>query len=113
MPSVVEALPVLDTGVGVYSADEPISMTIRSTKRRVCIVRVVCRGELVGVKTMEIGMGDTAVSVPIQDRAAGVIRVTVLDAEGMTATPLVELWCFQGSSNESLRSSTSSLVFAS
>lgn len=90
LPSVVEALPVLDTGAGVFAAHEPISMTIRSTKRRSCIVRLVCRGELVGVKTTEIGIGDTDLTVPIQDRAAGVIRVTVLDAESETATPLVE-----------------------
>ncbi|WP_182869191.1 MG2 domain-containing protein [Rhodopirellula sp. JC639] len=90
LPSVVDALPVLDTGDGVFAPGEPISMTIRSTKRRSCIVRIVCRGELVGVSTTEIGIGDTAVTVPIQDRAAGVIRVTVLDAEGETATPLVE-----------------------
>ncbi|QDV86007.1 MG2 domain-containing protein [Planctomycetes bacterium TBK1r] len=90
LPSVVEALPVLDTGDGVFDPGEPISMTLRSTKRRPCIVRVVCRGELVGVKTTEIGIGDTSVTVPIQDRAAGVIRVTVLDASGETATPLVE-----------------------
>ncbi|QDV40529.1 A-macroglobulin complement component [Stieleria neptunia] len=90
LPSVVEALPVLDTGGGVFEPGDPISMTVRSTKRRSCIVRVVCRGELVGVKTTELGIGDTSVSVPIQDRAAGVIRVTVLDAAGETATPLVE-----------------------
>ena len=90
LPSVVEALPVLDTGAGVYAADEPIALTLRSTKRRACIIRVVCRGELVGIKTTEIGIGDTELSIPIQDRAAGVIRVTVLDAEGETATPLVE-----------------------
>ncbi|MCA9137224.1 MAG: hypothetical protein KDB00_10705 [Planctomycetales bacterium] len=90
LPSVVEALPVLDAGEGVFEPDEPISMTIRSTKRRHCIVRVVCRGELVGVKAMEMGMGDTAVSVPIQKRASGVLRVTVLDSEGQMATPLVE-----------------------
>lgn len=90
LPSVVEALPVLDTGIGVFESGQPIAMTIRSTKRRQCIVRVVCRGELVGIKTLEIGMGDTDLSVPIQKRAAGVIRVTVLDAEGQMATPLVE-----------------------
>ncbi|QEG02666.1 A-macroglobulin complement component [Stieleria maiorica] len=90
LPSVVEALPVLDTGDGVFAPGEPISMTIRSTKRRSCLVRLVCRGELVGVSTAEIGIGDTNVTVPIQDRAAGVIRVTVLDSQGETATPLVE-----------------------
>ncbi|MCO8122456.1 MG2 domain-containing protein [Stieleria sp. TO1_6] len=90
LPSVVEALPVLDAGPGVYAAGQPIQITLHSTKRRQVIVRAVCRGELVGVKTIDLGLGETAVSVPIQDRAAGVIRVTVLDTEGDTALPLVE-----------------------
>ena len=90
LPSVVEALPVLDCGGGVFAAGEPISMTVRNTKKRSCIIRLVCRGELVGVQTVDFGLGDTAISIPIQDRAAGVIRVTILDAEGETATPLVE-----------------------
>lgn len=90
LPSVVEALPVMDTGIGVFDEGEPIKLTIRSTKRRQCILRSVCRGELVGIKTIEIGLGETDVTLPVQDRAAGVIRVTVLDAESEIATPLVE-----------------------
>ena len=90
LPSVVEAKPVLDSGTGVFEADQPIAITIRSTKRQRCIVRSVCRGELVGVETVELGLGDTNLELSIQERAKGVIRVTVLDAEGEVATPLVE-----------------------
>ena len=90
LPSVVEALPVLDTHLGVFDAGAPLEMTVRSTKRRQCIIRAVCRGEMVGAQTLELGIGDNDVVLPIQERTAGVVRVTVLDAESAVAEPLVE-----------------------
>ncbi|KAA5542246.1 hypothetical protein FYK55_15705 [Roseiconus nitratireducens] len=92
LPSVVEALPVLHTGSGVFEASEPLQMTVRSTKRRRVLARAVCRGELVGAQSVELGIGDNEVQVSLQERAHGVIRVTLLDLEtdSKTATPLVE-----------------------
>lgn len=90
LPSVVEALPVMHTGGSVFESGEPIRLTLRSTKRRQCLIRAVCRGELIGVQAMELSIGDNAIRLPVQDRAAGVIRLTVLDAQGPTAQPLVE-----------------------
>ncbi|MDM4013831.1 MG2 domain-containing protein [Roseiconus lacunae] len=92
LPTVVDDMPVLETGEGVFDAGEPITMTIRTLKRRQCLIRAVCRGELVGLQSVEVGIGDHELVVPIQDRATGVIRVTVLetDSESMSTTPLVE-----------------------
>ncbi|MEO1528251.1 MAG: MG2 domain-containing protein, partial [Planctomycetota bacterium] len=90
LPSPVDNRPVMDTGSGVYEADEPILMTLRETRPRKVLVRAVCRGELVGVQPIDLRIGETEVMLPIKESAEGVIRVTVLEAEGETATPLVE-----------------------
>ncbi|MCC9600827.1 hypothetical protein LOC67_09640 [Stieleria sp. JC731] len=92
LPSVVDDKPVLNTGSGVFEADEPISISVHTLKRRQCMVRAVCRGELVGLKSVDVSMGENQITIPVQDRAAGVIRLTVLevDTDSETTVPLVE-----------------------
>ncbi|OYP35040.1 MG2 domain-containing protein [Rhodopirellula sp. MGV] len=92
LPTAVEDKPVMETGSGVFASGESIAVSIRSLQQRRCVVRAVCRGELIGVKTIDLDVGETNVIVPVQERASGVIRVTVLEAdtENESTTPLVE-----------------------
>jgi hypothetical protein len=90
LPSVVEDLPVIDTGNGVFDSGQPLQITVRSNQSRRVLIRSVCRGELVGVQETVLNVGDNELTLPVKESAAGVIRVTVLDAEGDSATPLVE-----------------------
>ncbi len=95
LPTVVKSLPVLETGVGVFDFDAPLKMNIRNAKPISAIVRAVCRGQLVGEKQLDFKPGSTAVTIPIRKDAAGVIRVTVLDATATPAQPLVERLVFR------------------
>ncbi|TWU54535.1 A-macroglobulin complement component [Rubripirellula tenax] len=90
LPTVVKDLPVIDTGFGVYEADSPIEMTIRSSLDRNVIVRSVCRGKRVGEQSVSLRSGDNPLTMEVTNDAGGVIRVTVLDAATLPAKPLVE-----------------------
>lgn len=90
LPSVVKDLPIIDTGRGVYEPRQPLDLVIRSNKERSIVVRAVCRGRLVGERTMEITDLETPLSVPLADDAGGVIRLTVYDTDVTPAKPLVE-----------------------
>ncbi|MEL6106466.1 MAG: MG2 domain-containing protein, partial [Planctomycetota bacterium] len=90
LPSPTDNRPVMETGVGVFDAEDPVVLTIRETRRRDVLVRAVCRGELVGVQPVKLGIGETEIILPIKESAMGVIRVTVLDTKDNVATPLVE-----------------------
>ncbi len=89
LPSVVKDLPVMDTGVGVLEADQPLAMMIRSVAKKAVKVQAVCRGKLVASQDIMLRPGENAVSLPLAE-VGGVIRVTVLDAETSPAQPLVE-----------------------
>ncbi len=93
LPAVVKDLPVIDTGVGVFAKDKPISVIVRSKTRREAIVRAVCRGQLVGEKKTRLRVGDNTMLLPVRDDASGVIRVTVIDVQ--TNQPLVERLVFR------------------
>ncbi|TWU41134.1 MG2 domain-containing protein [Novipirellula artificiosorum] len=95
LPVVAKDLPVLDTGVGVFGADEPITMTIRSDQPRPVVVRAVCRGQLVGERSLELHPATPSITLPIRKNASGVIRVTVLDSARKPAVPLVERLVFR------------------
>ena len=90
LPSVVKALPVIDTGEGVFDTNSPLSITVRNTKKLTAVVRAVCRGQLVGQKNVKFKPGATSLQLPVRNDATGVIRVTILDAETIPAQPLVE-----------------------
>lgn len=95
LPSVVQDLPVIDTGNGVFGSDEPLSMVVRMTSPMKAIVRAVCRGQLVGQSELQLQTGDNTVTIPIRQDVGGVVRVTVLDAESNPARPLVERLVFR------------------
>ncbi|NNE00656.1 MAG: hypothetical protein HKN47_25350, partial [Pirellulaceae bacterium] len=90
LPTVVKALPVLDTGDGVFEQDANLTFTVRNQKAFTGIARAVCRGQLVGERKINFKPGTTLVDLPIRQDAAGVIRVTILDAQLAPAQPLVE-----------------------
>ncbi|WP_442511382.1 MG2 domain-containing protein [Novipirellula sp. SH528] len=94
LPAVVKELPVIDTGVGVYDAGEPITMQVRSTVQRNVLVRTVCRGQLVNEQTVTLTPGTNSMSIPVGKRTSGVVRVTVLDTNKTPALPLVERLVF-------------------
>ncbi len=94
LPTVVKDLPVIDTGVGVFDADQPLAMVIRSAASQAVTVQAVCRGKLVASQNITLSAGETTVSLALAD-AGGVIRVTVLDAETSPAKPLVERLVYQ------------------
>ncbi len=90
LPSVVNELPVIDTGSGVFESRQPITMVLRTTKAMPVVVRAVCRGQLVGQQHVDLRAGDNSLSIPIHEDAGGVVRVTVLDSTSVPAQPLVE-----------------------
>ena len=93
LPSVVNNLPVIDTGGGVFDAGQPLTVTLRCQMERSLLVRAVCRGQLVGQQRIDVKPGSRAVSLPIREGVGGVIRVTVFDAQ--TQHPLVERLVFR------------------
>ena len=95
LPTVVEDLPVLDTGDGVFAAGEPITLAVRSGRSMPAIVRAVCRGQLVGERKVDLRGGENSIKLPIRADARGVIRVTVLDSKTSPAQPLVERLVFR------------------
>ncbi|MEO1615219.1 MAG: MG2 domain-containing protein, partial [Planctomycetota bacterium] len=97
LPAPSQDLPVMETGDGVYEDGEAITFMIRSKSKRQCLVRAVCRGKLVGVKSVDVNEGDTEIFLPVERHTAGVIRLTVLDAESEQAVPLVERLVFRRS----------------
>ncbi|MEM6471418.1 MAG: MG2 domain-containing protein [Planctomycetota bacterium] len=90
LPAANDSFPVMDTGVGVFAESESLTIRLRSLTRRECLVRAVCRGEVVGVESVNLEVGETVVDLPVASHAAGVIRVTVLEAGEENANPLVE-----------------------
>ncbi|MFK8115039.1 MAG: MG2 domain-containing protein [Rubripirellula sp.] len=100
LTSAVKDLPVIDTGQGVFAADQPITMSIRSKQAREVYVRAVCRGQLIGEQKVALSEGDSSISLPIRKSVGGVIRVTVLDAKTIPARPLVERLVYRRSTRK-------------
>ena len=95
LPAAVSGLPVLDTGRGVFAADEALSFNVRSDDARPVLVQAACRGVSVGEAKFDLRRGDNALSLPIADHVGGVIRLTVLDGLTTPARPLVERLVFR------------------
>ena len=90
LPMVVENLPVMDTGLGVFAAQEDIHLTLRTGTKIDGVVRAVCRGELVGQAEFNASIGKTDLRLPLSQDAGGVIRITVFDTSFSPPQPLVE-----------------------
>jgi hypothetical protein len=90
LPALVKNVPVIDTGLGVFEANQEISMVVRSRQEILSIVRAVCRGQVVGEQKVTMRAGDNSIVLPVAEGTSGVVRVTVFDAKLKPARPLVE-----------------------
>ncbi len=100
LPEVVEGLPVMDTGGGVFDMDDPITMVIREQQSRRLLVRAACRGRLVAELAVEVQPGENAIELPLDREVSGVVRVTVLDPQVTPARPLIERLVYRRPRNQ-------------
>ena len=79
---------VVDAGTGVFAAGAPLEFNIRAAKEGTAlVVAASCRGAPAGVQTLVATLhghdhGANPVVVPLDEQAAGVIRLTVYDYSG-------------------------------
>jgi len=114
LPRALDRPLVLDTGAGVFKADEPLTFTLRSRDSGdvsfdqpastsvphgdwPLIVNASCRGVPVGQKAVRVTEGDNSIVMPLPDHVGGVIRLTVSDARTDPPRPLVERLVFRRS----------------
>ncbi len=97
LPAVTSGLPVLDTGSGVFAADEAISFKVRTDSPLPILVKASCRGVSVGESKFTLARGSTSLKLPIAANVGGVIRLTVSNTLTTPATPLVERLVFRQS----------------
>ncbi|MBC7821242.1 MAG: hypothetical protein IAG10_30515, partial [Planctomycetaceae bacterium] len=95
LPAAVNGVPALDTGRGVFAADEPISFKVRTESALPVLVQATCRGVSVGEAKFTLGRGSTSLKLPISANVGGVIRLTVSNTLTTPATPLVERLVFR------------------
>ncbi|MEX2118991.1 MAG: MG2 domain-containing protein [Pirellulales bacterium] len=82
---------VLDTGDGVFEAAAPLELSLQAARTdRPIVVAAVCRGAQVAEQATVTERGIQRVSLPVDPRAAGVIRVTVYDYSGEAPLPVAE-----------------------
>lgn len=71
---------VLTMGLGVLAAGDPLEFNIRATAADLPLVAAVsCRGVEVGQQTLVTSLGVNAVSIPLDDRAVGALRLAVYE----------------------------------
>ncbi len=93
-----DAFVVLDTGRGVFAANDSLTVQIASTRPNLSLMATaVCRGAAVGqreLKTSNFPDGKKSnldtVTIPIAAQADGVIRITVYDFSQTPPKPLAE-----------------------
>ena len=94
----------LNTGEGVFPAGEPITVTVISKdNQRPLTLAAVCRGATVGQAVLP-PTDDAApmrtVSVPLEDRIGGVLRLTLFDYSTTPPTPVAERLVFRESNRK-------------
>ena len=95
LPVPMNGLLVLDTGRGVFAANEALSLIVRSELAKTVVVDAACRGVAVGSAKVDLRRGENSLSLPIGASASGVIRLTVSDASSTPPRPLVERLVFR------------------
>ena len=95
LPAVMTGRPVLDTGGGVFAADGPLSLAVRSDEAMPVLIQAACRGASVGETKVRLRRGENSLSLPLSEGIGGVIRLTVLDARTTPPRPLVERLVFR------------------
>ncbi|MFT5301201.1 MAG: hypothetical protein ACI814_001986, partial [Mariniblastus sp.] len=112
LPTVVKNLPVLSTGRGVFTNDQNLAFEIQSTIERRIVVQAGCRGRQVANQTLDLKPGKSKLEIELPPNVEGVVRLTILDAQSLPATPLVERLVYRESSrklNVSIEADKSSL----
>ena len=97
LPAAISGMPVLDTGSGVFTADEAISFKVRTDSPLPILVQASCRGISVGESKFTVARGSTSLKLPLAANVGGVIRLTVSNTLTTPATPLVERLVFRQS----------------
>ncbi|MBN2021729.1 MAG: hypothetical protein JW809_02960 [Pirellulales bacterium] len=92
LPEVVpERFVVLTTGLGVFDAGAPLEFNVRAAKADLPLVAAAtCRGANVGRQAFTTVKGPNAVSVALDEKADGVIRLTLYDYAASPPRPLAE-----------------------
>ncbi|MEX1224344.1 MAG: MG2 domain-containing protein, partial [Pirellulales bacterium] len=87
-----KALLAINTGDGVFAADEHPALTIHAAEAGIpLVVSAVCRGTAVGqTRHVTVAGQPQNIVVPVNDAAEGVVRLTVFDYSTQPATPLAE-----------------------
>ncbi len=84
----------LNTGTGVFAANEPLEFNLRSAKADLpLVVSAWCRGVLVGQQalvTLSKGNGANSVAIALAEGVGGVIRLTVHDFSADPPRPIAE-----------------------
>ena len=82
---------VLDAGIAVFDAGEPLEFNLRSIKDGLPLVASAwCHGVPVGQQTLITKANSNSVSIPIGDEVGGVIRLTVHDYRTNPPEPVAE-----------------------
>lgn len=82
---------LLNAGAGVFAANEPITIDVRSNRRGVPLVlAVTCRGVPVAHRMVEADADSTPVSIDLPPAASGVLRLTAFDPSARPLRPIAE-----------------------
>ncbi|MFK7766828.1 MAG: MG2 domain-containing protein [Mariniblastus sp.] len=97
LPRVVDSLPVLETGAGVFANDADIQFSVQTKLAKEVVVQAICRGQLVAHQPISLKPGRSKMSISLPQNVEGVIRLTVLDGASFPQRPLVERLVFRES----------------
>lgn len=82
---------LLTTGVGVFEAGKPLAFNVRATESGLPLVASAwCRGVPVGRSPLVAAEGANSVVIDLEERVAGVIRLTVYDYSSNPPVPVSE-----------------------
>lgn len=82
---------VLTAGVGVFPAGSPLEFNVRVTEDDLPLVAAAyCRGVLVGQEAFLSGSGANEVTVDLDEKASGVIRLVVFDYSDNPPRPVAQ-----------------------
>jgi alpha-2-macroglobulin-like protein len=95
LPAVVpQRHVVLDAGAGVFAADKPLELSLRTSRAGLpLVVAAYCRGVEVGQQplvTKQAGDEPNPVTIPLDSSVGGVIRLTVYNYNATPPKPIAE-----------------------
>jgi hypothetical protein len=91
LPRALDRPVVLDTGAGVFRANEPLTFTLRvAGVSRPLQINASCRGLPIAEETLDATAGENSVTLSLPAQVGGVVRLTVCDATQNPPVPLAE-----------------------